>query len=168
MTARSTFFQQLLHTRWRIFEVFLMLLTCFCVSNQQTVGQSIHSNPCSAGGHTWRIICFLRGHAPSDKVSISLTLLICIHLPNVVHFIWPHIYVLLLLLLPCCTTDFRQFMRYIKYLAHLAHSNFAASLLIAAASDPCAVATPTQGAAARTEPTATPFEATPFNKVQIM
>ena len=109
MTARSTFFQQLLHTRWRIFEVFLMLLACFCVSNQQTVGQSIHSNPCSAGGHTWRISCFLRGHAPSDKVSISLTLLICIHLPNVVHFIWPHIYVLLLLLLPCCTTDFLQF-----------------------------------------------------------
>ena len=40
-------------------------------------------------------------------------------------------------------------MRYNKYLAHLAHSNFAASLLIAAASDPCAAATPTQGAAAR-------------------
>jgi len=71
MTARSTFFQQLLHTRWRIFEVFLMLLTCFCVSNQQTVGQSIHSNPCSAGGHTWRISCFLRGHAPSDKLRIQ-------------------------------------------------------------------------------------------------
>jgi len=70
MTARSTFFQQLLHTRWRIFEVFLMLLACFCVSNQQTVGQSIHSNPCSAGGHTWRISCFLRGHAPSDKLRI--------------------------------------------------------------------------------------------------
>jgi len=72
MTARSTFFQQLLHTRWRIFEVFLMLLTCFCVSNRQTVGQSIHSNPCSAGGHTWRISCFLRGHAPSDKLRIHV------------------------------------------------------------------------------------------------
>lgn len=29
-------FLALIHTRWRIFEAFLMLLTCFCVSSRQT------------------------------------------------------------------------------------------------------------------------------------